>query len=76
MDTLERRATILADENADYRHRLRQLEADNVSLQHQLQRFHQLLNQSGIHLSIATEEQPKVTPIKEAISISEENQMN
>ena len=50
MDTLERRATILEDENADYQHRLHQLEADNLALQTQLKRFQQLLRQAGLHL--------------------------
>jgi len=55
MDTLERRATILADENHDYRQRLHQLEADNMSLQLQLNRFHELLNQSDIQFHINDE---------------------
>jgi len=55
MDTLERRATILADENHDFRQRLHQLEADNMSLQLQLNRFHELLNQSDIQFHINDE---------------------
>ena len=56
MDTLERRASILEDENHDFRQRLHQLEADNLALQHQLKRFQQLFNQSDVqHLQIQEE---------------------
>lgn len=63
MDTLERRATILADENHDYRQRLHQLEADNMSLQLQLNRFHELLNQSDIQLHV-NDESPSNSLVK------------
>ena len=43
MDTLERRAQILEDENSDYQQKLRQLEADNAQLQKQLLRLQKLL---------------------------------
>jgi len=44
MDTLERRAQELVDENTDYRQRLVQLETDNAALQVQLKRLQKLLN--------------------------------
>ena len=43
MDTLERRSQILADENADYQVKLRQLEMDNAELQAQVERLQQQL---------------------------------
>ncbi|XP_057365206.1 cyclic AMP response element-binding protein A-like isoform X2 [Daphnia carinata] len=42
MDTLERRAQVLADENSDYRQRLHKLETDNAALQLQLTRLKHL----------------------------------
>jgi hypothetical protein len=55
MDTLERRAAVLEDENADYRHRLHQLESDNMTLQLQLKRFQQLLHQAGLNLNLSAD---------------------
>ncbi|KAI9559718.1 hypothetical protein GHT06_013723 [Daphnia sinensis] len=54
MDTLERRAQVLADENSDYRQRLHKLETDNAALQLQLTRLKHLCSKrsnSGLDLN-------------------------
>ncbi|XP_046462443.1 cyclic AMP response element-binding protein A-like isoform X1 [Daphnia pulex] len=52
MDTLERRAQVLADENSDYRQRLLKLETDNAALQLQLTRLKHLCNKRSNNMDL------------------------
>nr|CAH0110734.1 unnamed protein product [Daphnia galeata] len=52
MDTLERRAQVLADENSDYRQRLLKLETDNAALQLQLTRLKHLCSKRSNNMDL------------------------
>ncbi|KZS18223.1 putative Cyclic AMP response element-binding protein A [Daphnia magna] len=66
MDTLERRAQVLADENSDYRQRLHKLETDNAALQLQLTRLKHLCSKRSNIVDLNSHQMDEMSiPIKE-----------